>query len=138
MSKIGEELADGQAFSLYHPESFYLLRRWLEIIETLTITRDLEKLKVDAQNAGLQPTLTALGAFEAVETALKTRRDRASLSRHLHTWFDGFRTLKMIHHLRDQTHPPMRWESALAAAPFLDGVSGCPRASLHRLRSINS
>ena len=42
--------------------------------------------------------------------------------RRLHDWFDGFRTLKLIHHLRDQGSSSLPWQEAIRRAPFMDEV----------------
>jgi hypothetical protein len=38
--------------------------------------------------------------------------------RHLHTWFDAFRTLKLVHLLRDDGLPSLSCREALRLAPF--------------------
>jgi hypothetical protein len=38
--------------------------------------------------------------------------------RAFHTWFDAFRTLKLIHALRDGGIPSLPYPEALAEAPF--------------------
>ena len=43
--------------------------------------------------------------------------------RAFHTWFDSFRTLKLIHALRDAGIPSLPYPEALAEAPFT-GLSG--------------
>ena len=37
----------------------------------------------------------------------------------LHTFFDAFETLKLIHALRDRAFPPIELRAALTQAPFL-------------------
>ena len=60
----------------------------------------------------------SLGAFEAVREAVAETRDSGALLRRLHTWFDAFRTLKLLHGLRDAAFPDLGWRQALAEAPF--------------------
>jgi len=36
------------------------------------------------------------------------------LRRQFHCWFDGFRTLKLIHHLRENSHPEQEMFASLA------------------------
>ena len=64
-----------------------------------------------------------MGAFEAVRKAAAEAREPAALLRRLHTWFDAFRTLKLVHALRDEGFPSLPWRQALAEAPFTDLVS---------------
>ena len=42
--------------------------------------------------------------------------------RHFHDWFDGFRTLKLIHHVRDRVATSLPWQDAIRLAPFMDDV----------------
>ena len=44
---------------------------------------------------------TTLGAQKAVDHSHKNGRSAASRIKHIHTWFDGFKTLKFIHLLRE-------------------------------------
>ena len=37
----------------------------------------------------------------------------------VHAWFDAFRTMKVIHALRDRVFPNLPWRDALALAPFV-------------------
>ena len=41
-----------------------------------------------------------------------------AMRRRFHTWFDAFRTLKLVHALRDEGLPSLAWREALAEAPF--------------------
>ena len=43
--------------------------------------------------------------------------------RRLHDWFDGFRTLKLIHHVRDRLPPSPPWPDVIRDAPFVDEVA---------------
>ena len=40
------------------------------------------------------------------------------MRRRFHTWFDAFRTLKLVHALRAEGLPSMTWREALGEAPF--------------------
>ena len=48
--------------------------------------------------------------------------------------FDGFRTLKLIHALRDGGLSSLPWREALVAAPFIEVGTEEPLELLHRLR----
>ena len=43
--------------------------------------------------------------------------------RRLHDWFDGFRTLKLMHQVRDYAAPSLPWQEAIRRASFIDEVS---------------
>ncbi len=90
------------ACRFYAPESFCVLRAWLEIADNGLESSGELLLKGAAQlNPALADFLTRQD-FAATWTRLQkehsgTRRMAAAF----HTWFDGFRTLKLMHHLRD-------------------------------------
>jgi hypothetical protein len=114
------------AFPLYHPLVFAHLAGWLEVLEAIArsggaIDQPLHVLPQDNpffRADLLQDTLRKLGAFEAVREAVAKSRDAETLRRHLHTWFDAFKTRKLIHALRDGGLPSLPWREALAEAPF--------------------
>ena len=105
-------------FLLYHPAIFGLLRLWLGSLASFWQSRSGEISEILAQHSvsnGAQalPTQSAgnlqalidgledCGAPDALEHAFRQSRDAAQFNRQMHTWFDAFRTLKLIHHLRD-------------------------------------
>src|SRR6185369_2263078 len=42
----------------------------------------------------------------------------AARRRRVHSWFDAWRTLKLIHSLRARCFPSVSWQTALATSPF--------------------
>jgi len=66
----------------------------------------------------LEKALREQDAFTAVREAAAATREPDALLRRLHTWFDAFRTLKLVHALRDAGLPSPAWREALAEAPF--------------------
>ena len=75
------------------------------------------------QSAGLEAMLKSLaldrlvgpllnaGATEALNHSLRQSTDVHGFTRHMHTWFDAFRTLKLIHNLRDHHYPSVSFEA---------------------------
>jgi hypothetical protein len=59
------------------------------------------------------------GASEALQHAFRQSKDVKQFNRQMHTWFDAFRTLKLIHHLRDHHLPSISFE-ALVTKPNID------------------
>ncbi|MCG8673570.1 MAG: hypothetical protein MI867_29550 [Pseudomonadales bacterium] len=116
------ELQDNpdQDFKLYHPEIFSLLRQWHQCIDQL-----FEKTLEDALSQSTQPAsntnnLKAAQLIEALRAigiakALLHARDHSKTSQqfcqHLLQWFDGFRTLKLIHWLRDHYYPSIAYQT---------------------------
>ncbi|HEY7574809.1 MAG TPA: hypothetical protein VIB08_06565, partial [Thermoanaerobaculia bacterium] len=66
----------------------------------------------------LRESLERLRAAHAIAEARARSSDAATLERHLHAWFDAFRTLKLVHFLRDGGLASLPWREALSEAPF--------------------
>ena len=90
-----EQLDQEEIF--YHPEVFILLQQWLKAMPD-TWSQLLSSL-------GLSPltmqALESLGVNKAIDAAQRTSRSQLTYLKHMNTWFDGFRTLRFIHLLRD-------------------------------------
>lgn len=128
--RIDGELARGEAFRLYHPTTFVWLGRWLRALDAFAETRDRAAVRAALSEDDLWSLVAPLGAEEALESAAATRPDARGLRRHLHEWFDAFRTLKFVHAVRDTRLSPLPWREALGGA-----VPPDPVAALHALRA---
>lgn len=85
-------------YGFYHPDCFLHLKNWLAVIPALWENRELNTLIKDEL---LLNSLITIGAEKAVTHALNNSSDQKSFIKHMHNWFDAFRTLKLIHQLRD-------------------------------------
>ena len=114
------------SFRLYHPLVFAHLGAWIRVMEAIAksggdFDRPLGELPSGnpfLQTDLMQEALSQLGAFEAVREAIGRSHDEPTLLRHLHTWFDAFRTLRFVHLLRDGGLRSPPWRQALSEAPF--------------------
>jgi hypothetical protein len=89
-----------QSTLFYHPDSFHALRQFLASLELLYAGTELELLP--GLPASAIDVLQELGIAPALQHCHKHSRDLAGWSKHFHQWFDGFRTLKFIHGMRDR------------------------------------
>lgn len=113
-------------FRLGNPLAFAHLGEWLRILGAIArsgggVENALARILKDSpffRAEALEDVLRSLGAFEAVREAVAETRDSGALLRRLHTWFDAFRTLKLLHGLRDAAFPDLGWRQGLAEAPF--------------------
>lgn len=102
LGRIGA-LADPSAeFRFYHPAIFEQLATWQSRLATL---RPGERLADQGLSAPLQSWCAACGFDRLLERRQHEFRDQRTFTRFVHEWFDGFRTLKLIHHLRDEHYP---------------------------------
>ncbi len=114
------------SFRLYHPAVFAHLGAWLRVLSAVAdsggkIEAALEELPRGNpffRSEVLLESLEKMGAFPAMREAVERSGDPATMRRHFHTWFDAFRTLKLVHALRDGGLPSLPWREALAEAPF--------------------
>ena len=113
-------------FRLYHPLVFAHLARWLAVVASIAGSGgDMEKGLAELprssphfRTALLHESLERIGALSAVRDSIRRSRDEKTLLRHVHTWFDALRTLRLIHALRDGGIRSLPWREALSEAPF--------------------
>lgn len=120
--RISEELRQGRDFEVYHPTSFALLREWLGALDEFAERCDhsiLDRLS----HAELKAALP-LDTDKRLREAATQCKSAAARRLRLHQWFDGFRTLKLIHALRDQGLADKPWQVAFDAAPFMPEPDG--------------
>jgi hypothetical protein len=133
----------GKAFRLHHPIVFAHLAAWLRVIGAIArrggdLEAPLEELprrnpffRADL----LEEALGEMGAFEVVREAVAQSAGEQWLLRRLHTWFDAFRTRKLVDYLRDAGLTSLPYREALSEAPFT-GLSSSTDDDLEVLRSV--
>ncbi len=104
-------------FLFYNPIVFEKLKLWINFINKFDRHHPLEYLKENLlkcpEHQVLKQALEAIGAFIAIEKAINSSKENVICQKHLNTWFDSFRTLKLIHSLRDLGYPSIRWGQVL-------------------------
>ena len=117
-------------YRLYHPDSYDVIRQWLQLALSEP-ERDGEQLLTTAQTIHHE-----LGTFLQQQDFVQSwdrihaqASSRQALLEQFHRWFDGFRTVKLIHHLRDTTYGETEMFVALGVllqrlAIDFDGLSG--------------
>ena len=117
-------LARCDQLTLYHPDCFATVRDVMRRLQSLSERR---RVAGNEWLAHLSPPverfLESQGALVAwPQLSQQAPHPRARLRR-FHDWFDGFRTLKLIHHVRDRVAPSLPWQDALRLAPFMDDAT---------------
>ena len=97
------ESGSGKGNQSYHPESFIILKTFLDMLPEI-FYQDLEVLK------GRIPLLVwqfmeSQGLALALFDIKKKSRDLTTFLRHFYSWFDGFRLMKYVHFSRDHFYP---------------------------------
>lgn len=94
----------------YHPKVFIHLKQLLNQLPSL-YTSDLQ---TNNNTPHLAATLTALNFEQALSHARKHSSNPHTFTRHIHNWFDAFKTLKFIHHLRNHHYPSIPYSKLRA------------------------
>jgi hypothetical protein len=95
-------------YRLYDPRIFAILREWLAGMEA-NPDRGSEAIRVEARN--IHPLLKEyldLSRFAKDWQGIRRNcPDPVHLRRQFHVWFDGLKTLKLVHHLSHSAFPPV-------------------------------
>ena len=102
-----------QDFRFYDPVVFGLLKQWLqawpEIWRSGSADLEADVFANQADDSSsrdgfdwLKAGLISIGTEKALAHAFRQSGDLDQFKRQMRTWFDAFRTLKLIHFLRDQ------------------------------------
>jgi hypothetical protein len=119
VSKILETLTAQEDYNCYDPKIFSELKTWLDLLREFSVHNNLEIFK-SVSSPALQAYIKDFNIIAEVQK-LPLETPKPSLRyRHLMNWFDGFRTLKFAHYIRDRFYPSVSWSSALRNAAFID------------------
>lgn len=144
LTKLMSQTDPASEFHYYDARIFTLLKYWLSSFELLWQQRnslcgnDIYKklgeligsgddmdMDMDMDQDHSAKTLSALQQLEAGKAilhAIEHSQTEQAFCRHLHIWFDAFRTLKFIHLLRDQGMSSKPFEETLPTAPFIGNL----------------
>lgn len=137
------------AYRTYHPESYQILKAWLAVAAGPLDESGVELLdRARAIAPELSTFLEVQGLAGAWDNIRRQGTGEEQRRRQFHQWFDAFRTLKFIHHLRDNGLPLQDLFESLACVMAWNGLEGdCDfgaalrhdpegqRELLHRLRA---
>ncbi|MGF1603771.1 MAG: hypothetical protein ACFCU8_17450 [Thermosynechococcaceae cyanobacterium] len=115
---MGKLLAEPD-LQLYHPEIFGQLQVWLGLVEKLWCDRTLIQTKGLLQwwpaDALLLDILQSMELETRLQQAYRQCSDLPHFQLFLWSWFDAFKTLKLVHGFRDQGYPSQSMQKALAS-----------------------
>jgi len=113
--RVGRFLSHKQnEYLLYNPICFDILKQWLNIFSSSDSLLAEEYRKL-AQNIHpeLINFLTEQNFISDWNKISENSTSSEQIAKQKHKWFDGFRTLKLIHHLRDNAFPQINMFEAL-------------------------
>lgn len=117
-------------YLLYDPKSFVILKTWLEIFYDLSLSQpepahpsggrngkensfhSLMKISKNIYPA-LSDFLTQQDFENFINKVLLKNDNPIEIEKQKHFWFDAFKTLKLIHYLRDATYPNINMFDAI-------------------------
>jgi hypothetical protein len=142
VAKIIEAVQPDEVALFYHPECFTALKGLLGCLPALAEAYDqgIAPLLIgEGINGDLalkaQAALAELGIAAALTHCQKQSRSSAQFQRHFHQWFDGFRTLKFIHALRDSALPMLSLAELSGIRPRLWPIAENPETDIEELRN---
>ncbi|HPO12405.1 MAG TPA: hypothetical protein PLI09_03095 [Candidatus Hydrogenedentes bacterium] len=113
VSTFFENSAD--AYLLYHPESYRVLKAWFGVLQHNRFSSSELILNHAREIAPeLERFLVQQNFPEACARLQANHRDPDWLLCQFHAWFDAFRTLKLMHYLRDHGYPQQEMFDAIA------------------------
>lgn len=93
-------------FLLYDPCVFIILKKWLGMMK---FSPDRQTGEIQTHAGEISPLLLSFletnNFFEIWDRIRKNIKNSEGLLRHFHFWFDGFKTLKLIHFLTEHGFP---------------------------------
>lgn len=101
-------------YLLYDPKNFIVLKTWLQVFNDNSISNQIDLIRI-SQN--IHPALSGFlsqqdfGNF--INKVLLKNNNPNEIEKQKHFWFDAFRTLKLIHYLRDETYPNINMFDAI-------------------------
>ncbi|MHB8854270.1 MAG: glycosyltransferase family 2 protein [Ignavibacteriaceae bacterium] len=101
-------------YLLYDPKSFYILRDWLKVFHSLkNVNAKIYLKSAEKIDKNLFNFLTVQDFEMNWNKIVENSSGEKQLSVQKMRWFDGFRTLKLIHFLRDSEYPLINMFDAL-------------------------
>jgi len=95
-----------EEYYIYNINSFYLLKEWVELFHTMEAPpADYYLSKAEKIDNNLSQFLLDNNFVTDWERILKNSKNGKQILLQKRLWFDGFRTLKLIHYLRDNGYP---------------------------------
>lgn len=101
-------------YLLYNPKSFVILKTWLEVFNDTLISDQSALIKISKNiHPALLNFLSQQDFENFINKVLLNNKNPDEIEKQKHFWFDAFRTLKLIHYLRDTAYPNINMFSAI-------------------------
>lgn len=93
-------------YLLYSPDSFIVLKKWIGLFHSSKVNTAHEyMIEADKICSSLYQFLVINKFEQSWNRIYKNTKSKEQISKQKKLWFDGFKTLKLIHYLRDNEFP---------------------------------
>jgi len=118
-------LSNQKDILLYDPDEFIILKKWLELLNSdLSLNPEMLIKEIKKIHSELLNFLETQNFSKDWNRILYNSKSEKQLNYQRKNWFDAFKTLKLMHHLRDTTFPMMDIKSGLEKLFRIVGYSG--------------
>ncbi|WP_286268754.1 hypothetical protein [Thalassotalea hakodatensis] len=117
VEKIITKAEQGLGYYYYHPAIFDNLKNVLDNVDTLFELRFSLNIWLEQLSTKSKHALIAIGFTKFVEQHLSAKK--IQFEKQFIVWFDAFKTLKFIHHIRDNDVENILLSSAIEQACFM-------------------
>ena len=106
-AKLKQYLNQPETKYLTYPfECFDILKKWIQCIDNPEENPEFMLLQAEKIHSELAHFLVTNYWIQKTKKIFQQNQNKKSLQFHLHEWFDGLKTLKLLHHLRDFAYKP--------------------------------
>ncbi|MCA1902352.1 MAG: glycosyltransferase family 2 protein [Candidatus Hydrogenedens sp.] len=88
-------------FSFYPFSAFEILRRWIQCLDHPDENAEYMLLQAETIHPELAHFLSSNYWLQKTSKIFKQHKNRSRLIYHLHEWFDGLKTLRLLNHLKE-------------------------------------
>ena len=103
---MSDYLSNQKEILLFNPDEFIILKKWLELFNS-DLSLNINELLNESKKIHVElfNFLNSYGFSKAWKQILSNSKSEKQLNYQRKNWFDAFKTLKLIHHLRDTSFP---------------------------------
>ena len=137
--RVGRFLLHNQnEYLLYNPKSFDVLKDWIRILDdelnesVMKYMSAAKEINIDLFNFLIENNIES-DFKKILSNSISKKQLRLQKMR----WFDGFKTLKLIHYLRDNSLPLMNMFDAIDKMLYNFGIEKVPNRMNTEVPSIN-
>lgn len=107
-------LSNHKDILLYDPDEYIILKQWLELLNSdLSLNTDIILNETKKIHSELFNFLENRNFNKDWDQIINNSKSEKQLNYQRKNWFDAFKTLKLMHHLRDTTFPMMDLKSGV-------------------------